>query len=54
MERIVKWAIIGLGHRGAALTQICHNIVPQSKVVAVCDKIRALAEKTAQQLKTRM
>lgn len=51
MEKIVKWGIIGLGHRGSALSYLCHHIVPQSKVVALCDTIKPLAEKAARNLK---
>lgn len=51
MEKMVRWGIIGLGHRGRALANICHNVVPNSRVIAVCDRIRLLGEKTVGYLK---
>ncbi len=51
MSKSVRWGIIGLGHRGRALAYLYHSVVPNSKVIAVCDKKRSLAEKTVAVLK---
>ena len=47
----VNWAIIGLGHRGRALSHIYHYLVPGSRVIAICDRIEPLMKKTMELLK---
>ncbi|HOL35807.1 MAG TPA: Gfo/Idh/MocA family oxidoreductase [bacterium] len=50
-EKKVRWGLIGLGHRARGLAHIYHHLVPNSTVVAVCDRIETLAHKTKEILK---
>ncbi|HOJ31789.1 MAG TPA: Gfo/Idh/MocA family oxidoreductase, partial [bacterium] len=51
IEKKLKWGIIGCGHRARGLVHIYHHLVQDSTVVAICDRIEALAHKTKEILK---
>ncbi|MGB9641948.1 MAG: Gfo/Idh/MocA family oxidoreductase [Candidatus Ratteibacteria bacterium] len=45
-EKKVRLGLIGLGYRAGGLARIYHHLIFNSTVVAVCDRIEALAHKT--------
>jgi len=39
----VRWGVVGLGHRGQYLATLYHRIIPNSTVVALCDRFEMRA-----------